>query len=43
MVAVSAILSPVLLWLLLAYAVGKGKRKVVAVPVVEDVTAQDLS
>ena len=40
MVAVSAILSPVLL--LLAYAARKGKRKIVAVEVVEDVTAPEL-
>ena len=42
MVAVSAILSPVLLLLLLAYAARKGKRKIVAVEVVEDVTAPEL-
>jgi hypothetical protein len=40
MVAVSAILSPVLL--LLAYAARKGKRKVVAVEVAEGVTMPEL-
>lgn len=40
MVAVSAILSPVLL--LLAYAARKGKRKVVAVEIAEDVTTPEL-